>query len=382
VRGIFHDRECEAVRIVVHRQIPDDDLLRRQWNGLVREMERPEVFYTYEWAKAVEVAFHSSMRPLLILGYDGDELVGVAALATDPKSEKTFFLAHTTADYCDVVSHPKNRARLIEGIFFELPQLGVPVLTMANFPADSATGASLRAAGIARGYSIFSRPAYQCARIELGTREQREGLKQSIVQRKALRYALKGLAKHGAVRLDHLNSWSTIEPVLLQFMQAHISRFVAMGRVSNIASPDRQIFLTELARRLSASGWMALSRLCTGDRPVAWNYGFRFTGSWFYYQPTFDTELQQYSPGVCLLSKMVEEACDDAQINVIDLGLGAEGYKERFTTALRETLHVTIATSAVSCFKVKVRYQAATMIKSVPRLQLWIRSLLGQASSV
>jgi CelD/BcsL family acetyltransferase involved in cellulose biosynthesis len=153
-----------------------------------------------------------------------------------------------------------------------------------------------------------------------------------------------------------------------------------MGRVSNIAYPDRQVFLAELAKALSSMGWMALTRLSVGDRAVGWNYGFRFAGSWFYYQPTFDTALQQYSPGVCLLSKMVEEACDDATIDVIDLGLGAEGYKERFATGVRETLHITMATSAAICLKAKMRYQAATMVKSVPRLENWIRSLLRQAS--
>ena len=127
-------------------------------------------------------------------------------------------------------------------------------------------------------------------------------------------------------------------------------------------------------------GWIALTRLCAGDQPVAWNYGFRFAGSWFYYQPTFDTSLERYSPGVCLLSKMVEEACDDATIDVIDLGLGAEGYKERFATGVRETLHITMATSAAICLKAKMRYRAATMVKSVPRLENWIRSLLRQAS--
>ena len=38
------------MRLVVHRNIPDDTGLRDQWNTLVAEMERPEVFYTHEWA--------------------------------------------------------------------------------------------------------------------------------------------------------------------------------------------------------------------------------------------------------------------------------------------------------------------------------------------
>ncbi len=368
------------MRIVIHREIPEDAELRSQWNALVEEMERPEVFYTYEWAVAVQRAYHSTMVPLLVLAYDDDALVGVVSLATDVNQGKAFFLAHTTADYCDFVSHPSNRQRLMDAVFSELARLRVPNLTLANFPADSATRAALPDISREYGYSIFSRPAYDCARIVLGSPEQRQVLKQSVVHRKALRNALKGLAKQGPLRFEHLESWEAIEPVLPQFMQAHIARFDAMGRVSNIMYPDRQTFLAELAKALSSRGWMALTRFSAGDHPVAWNYGFRFAGSWFYYQPTFDTSLERYSPGVCLLSKMVEEACDDTGISLIDLGLGAEGYKERFATGVRETLHITVATSAAICLKAKMRYQAASIVKSVPRLENWIRSLLRQAS--
>ena len=367
---------------MVQREIPEDDRLRRQWDALVMEMERPEVFYTYEWALAVQRAYSAQLRPLLILAYDGEILAGVASLATGPSQQKTVFLAHATADYCDFVSSAGKRGALVEAVFAELQRLRVPALTMANFPADSATQASLRAGGRANGYSMFSRPAYECAGVVLGSNEQRLQMKQSLTKRKALRYAMKGLAKQGPVRMEHLRTTESIAAALPHFIEAHIARFTAMGRMSNMAYPDRQDFVRELARSLSRQGWITLTRMSAGDCAIAWNYGFRFAGSWFYYQPTFETSQQQYSPGVCLLSKMVEEACDDPTIDVIDLGLGAEGYKERFANCIRRTQHVTLATSAARCLRERVRYQAATVVKSVPRLENWIRYFLGQASSV
>ena len=69
------------MRIAVHREIPEDAGLRSQWNALVDTMERPEVFYTYEWAVAVQRAYHSTMVPLLVLAYDDDALVGVLVLS-------------------------------------------------------------------------------------------------------------------------------------------------------------------------------------------------------------------------------------------------------------------------------------------------------------
>ena len=66
---------------------------------------------------------------------------------------------------------------------------------------------------------------------------------------------------------------------------------------------------------------------------MAWNYGFQFHGSWFIYQATFDRRQEEHSPGHCLLSRIVTEACDMDAMKVVDLGLGAEGYKERFGNA-------------------------------------------------
>ena len=92
------------MHLVLHREIPEDKALGRQWNDLVQQMERPEVFYTYEWALAVYRAYHSTIMPLLVLAYEGESLVGVAALATGVSQERGFFLATTTADYCDFIS--------------------------------------------------------------------------------------------------------------------------------------------------------------------------------------------------------------------------------------------------------------------------------------
>src|SRR5437870_2500289 len=174
-------------------------------------MESPEVFYTYEWALAVQRAYSSSMLPLTMLAYERDSLVGVAALATGITSESAFFLAASTADYCDFVCSPGRRNEFIQVVLAELRKLGMRMLTLAR--------------------------------------------------------------------------------------------------------PARRHFLSQLARLLSDSGWIVLTRLMIGEQPVAWNYGFQFCGSWFWYQPTFDSRLEEFSLGFCLLSKIVSEACDNPEIS-------------------------------------------------------------------
>ena len=185
------------MRLSLLHEIPHDQRLRKQWNGLALQMDRAEVFYTWEWAIAVDRAYHSSLKPLLLLGYEGDVLAGVAALATDQAGTQISFLAGSTADYCDFICPRQHRPEFVEGVFEELSKLHALVLRLANLPADSATSLNLKGAAEKHGYLVFSRPAYRCAQIRLGTAAERQALKQSVVKRKAFRSYLKGLEKTG-----------------------------------------------------------------------------------------------------------------------------------------------------------------------------------------
>jgi len=123
---------------------------------------------------------------------------------------------------------------------------------------------------------------------------------------------------------------------------------------------------------------MTLSCLSVADQPIAWIYGFNFAGCWFYYQPAFDLRFRSYYPGLCLLAKLIEDACDRPDIERVDLGLGDEEYKSRFATGYRETVNVTVTSSAVRHVREKLRYHTASAIKSSPRLEHCVRWLLGK----
>ncbi len=343
-------------------------------------MERPEVFYTHQWAQAVQHAYRDSLAPWLFLQYEGEELRGVVALAT--AQGIATFLSGTTADYCDFISQPADRARLIDAVFRELHTAGVKEIVLPNLPADSASVDALRSAARKVPYRVFSRMAYQCAQVRLGSDEDRQQLKTRLNKRKIFRRALNVLVRQGEVTLRHRTTWDAIEPSLPEFSLAHVARFLATGRISNLASAKRRAFLAELARLLSVNGWLVLSQLSAGGSGIAWNYGFRFRSTWFWYQPTFDSQFEQISPGSCLLTKIIGEACDIPQMQTVDLGLGAEEYKERVANTARTTLHVTITSSWKNKAKAVMRYQAGRTVKSWPALEAQVRSGVKRLNSI
>lgn len=328
-------------------------------------MGEPEVFFTWEWAFAVARAYGTDLNPWIATAHEGEELVGVAALAK-PSPNEAVFLAGNTADYCDFISQPELGQEFVTQVLSALQERGIHRIVLANLPADSAAVAALKGNEFFRS---FIRRGYECAQVRLGSPEERQQLIQSLLKKKMLRRALAALERLGPVTLRHDQSGGSHTGTLDEFVVMHVARFLRTGRISNLAMPQRRRFLTELAGLLAERGWFDLMSLHAGDRPVSLNYGFRFGGSWFWYQPTLDNELEDLSPGFCLLAKIVEDACNDPEAQMVDLGLGAEGYKERFANAQRMTLHATLSAKVAAHWKAVARYRAAEAVKRRPTLE-------------
>ncbi|HEV2696724.1 MAG TPA: GNAT family N-acetyltransferase, partial [Terriglobales bacterium] len=89
---------------------------------------------------------------------------------------------------------------------------------------------------------------------------------------------------------------------------------------------------------------------------------------WFYYQPAFVNDFERLSPGTYLLSSIIGAASEDPTINAVELGLGDEDYKRRYTQSGRSTLHVTAHCSKIQLGKIAFRYHAAQFVNRSPRL--------------
>jgi CelD/BcsL family acetyltransferase involved in cellulose biosynthesis len=365
----------ESLRLVVLKEIAEDTNLRNQWNELVRKLDQPQVFHTYEWALAVRRAYSATLHPLVFLAYDDrNSLCGLTALAVDAECTGATFLCATTGDYCDFLATPEHKVTFVSAVLADLRSRGVSEITLTNLPADSATVSAIQRSSTEFGYRLFARTAYICVQVRLDKLERHLGDNKPVLPgRKMVRRSLKALGQVSPVRLEHARSWEEVRPIFSEFAQVHISRFQATGRISNLASPERRVFLEELAKLLSGPGWLVLTRMMTGDKAIAWNYGFQFQGTWFWYQPTFDTELERFSPGFCLLSMLIEEAVEDPLLSVVDLGLGAEEYKERFANQTRETLYITLRSSMAKHVREIVRYRASEAVKISPHLEASVR---------
>jgi CelD/BcsL family acetyltransferase involved in cellulose biosynthesis len=371
-----------TVRLTVLKEIPENTPLREEWNALVESGDQPQVFYTYEWALAVQRAYKETVSPFVVLGYDGNQLCGVAALTLNVRRRQASFLGATTGDYCDFVGRCERRSEFVGAVLAKLREEGITRMVFTNVPADSPTGDAIRAAGPQNRSHIFSRLAYECAQIALDRLPKDKAGRALAPGLTRLRKFEKAMSPVTPLRTEHLRSWAESQPVIPEFFQAHVARFLETGRISNLADPDRQIFLGELAKLLSERQWFVLTRMVAGDRPAAWHYGLQFHGTWFWYQPTFDPFFAKHWPGFSLLTKITHDAIDDPSMKLVDLGLGAEGYKTKFANASRETLYINVHSSLIEHCWTITRYRVAKLVRSSPGLKRTVEGLRGRIRTV
>ena len=353
-------------------KIPEDPRTILAWNNLVFKMERPEVFFTHQWALAVNRAFSDSFRPLTFLIYQSDWLCGVAALATNREAPaQAFFLTASTADYCDVVSEPQHRAIVLAAVFEHMGRLGLRDLVLANVPSESHTLRAIKAVAKSQGFHLHDRLAYECSFISLGDEEQRRTVVRSFT-RKHGRARLKKLGQLGPFRVAHLTN-EQLPAALPSMIAAQISRFLSANRLNPLIRPERRLFLVELASLLSSVGWLNVSQLEVNGLPIAWNYGFQFCDSWFWYLPTFDIQYKQFSPGSCLLQLLAREACADSSVRRLDLGLGDEVYKRRFSNAISKTRYLRLSKSMPRHLAGMCRYLLAASAGRFPAVDKRLR---------
>jgi hypothetical protein len=97
-----------------------------------------------------------------------------------------------------------------------------------------------------------------------------------------------------------------------------------LGNGFAISSPIVEFFKTQAER-----GWLRTYLLYLEDKPCAFWIGAVYQGTFFSDFMGYDPEYARYSPGMYLLSRMMEDFCSQG-VQAIDFGFSDEEWKRRF----------------------------------------------------
>jgi CelD/BcsL family acetyltransferase involved in cellulose biosynthesis len=130
-------------------------------------------------------------------------------------------------------------------------------------------------------------------------------------------------------------------PIALEeFFRLHEMRWSKKAEDSVVSAQMRD-FLRDAIHRLAQSGIPVIHALMIGEKTISMCLGFEYRDRYLYYLSGFDPAYLRYSPGRCLLSKVIEEA-HERRLKEVDLLRGDEEYKYHLGAENRSNLVVKV----------------------------------------
>jgi CelD/BcsL family acetyltransferase involved in cellulose biosynthesis len=115
----------------------------------------------------------------------------------------------------------------------------------------------------------------------------------------------------------------TLQEDLETFVEMHRG---AEGMKGHFMKPEIATFFRRVAEALMPLGWLRLDLLEIGGRAVAATFGFQLENTFYLYNSAYEPEVRRLSPGLVLVSHLVERAIDEGRQR-FDFLRGPERYK-------------------------------------------------------
>jgi CelD/BcsL family acetyltransferase involved in cellulose biosynthesis len=161
--------------------------------------------------------------------------------------------------------------------------------------------------------------------------------------RQQVRRFARRAAREAEIRVRRTESANQLEADIRTFFTLHDMRFGERGGSSLSAERARSFHLDFAAAALK-QGWLRLWFLELDGQPAAAWYGWRLGDRYSYYNSGFDPAFAALSPGLVLISAVIESAFEEGAAE-FDFLLGEESYKYRFAERERTVSDVTLARS-------------------------------------
>ena len=322
--------------------------LRDDWERLVQD--DTDVFRSWEWAKAWELAAGAGRRRLLTFARPGGQMVGIARLAELRSAPVRLFgfEGQGRADQVGPVCHPRDRASVAQA-------LRAAVRWRGRRPGVLLARGLMREEGwvpLLDGVVISSDPS-PVLRLGDCDWEQWMASKSRNFRHQAGKLERRlqrdhGLSYHQVVEAELLDA------ALAEMIALHDARWQGGSR---FFSPLGRALHVGFARLARERGWLRLWRADLDGRPAAYWLGYLYRGEYWSFQFARDPAHADDSIGFVLLMHAIRCAFGERAVRFHQLS-GAYEYKLRIANedAGHETVLVVSRTLATP---VRLGYAAA-----------------------
>jgi hypothetical protein len=266
------------------------------------------------------------------------------------------FLAQ--GDYADFIVKEANRSEFIQEVFVHMwdKRRDWDVLELYNIPEYSQTLFTLQEVNkdLKLDLNISQNIAFPTMIID-GDPD----FVQDCLKKKSMIRHYNYFHKNGDLTFHRMTDRQEMKRQLEFFFQQHIERRQLAHGQSLFLNPEVKHFYYQLIENIP-SDWLEFSMVKFNDEPIAYHFGFFYSGKYVWYKPAFNVSYAKRSPGEVLLRFLIQRALDHKS-KEFDFTIGDETFKQRFSNHLRYNYKIEI----ISNKRIKFYWKSIDVVKNL-----------------
>jgi CelD/BcsL family acetyltransferase involved in cellulose biosynthesis len=308
----------------------DLDAVAAEWDTLARASNAPP-FARPGWILAWAEAFGDPAALAFAVARGSHGLTAVIPLAS------TRAVLHAPANWhtpeLATVGAPAALRSALDAALGTQPRR----VTLRFVPEE--TAAVARAALAARGYRTLERTLQVSPFVRLDALRQEGGLGESAATRGDLRRKWRRLGELGALEVDDRDGKSGLASTLAEGFRLEGSGWKEAAGTAILSQESTRRFYSRVAEWAAAEGLLSLAFLRLGGQAIAFQFGLRTEGEYYFLKGGYDPSYARYSPGRLLHARMLERMQADGVARYEFLG-DTESYKQTWPHESRRLLEL------------------------------------------
>lgn len=299
-----------------------------QWKEILTRDPDRHIFATPEWNRVWWEEFGEGKDLFLLTMRRGNELVGIVPLYRKHDDERKilrFLGGVELTDYLGPICAVEDRAEVIDALVSWLGKEEVEwdEFDAHNMPVPFGFGEFLIESADRRGYRFEVEQEETSAILLLP--DSWDAYLDSLdpKERRELKRKNRRIMREVPDATFRTATEATLEEDLRLFIGLHRG---AEGHKGHFMKPEVATFFERAARSLMPLGWLRIDFLEIADRPVATTFSFELGGRFYLYNSAYEPDVRRLSPGVVLVSRLIEDAIDRG-LTMFDFLRGQERYK-------------------------------------------------------
>jgi len=338
--------------------------LKNNWDSLLLKSGIQNPYLTHDWFRIAFEHFEAKHQLFILIVLDQDEVIAIAPCLIAKEKflslsiKKMLFLnnVHTPSqDFITADRKPQAIAAILD--FLQTNTQLWDVFELQEIREDSDTLTLVE--GLANERKIFRQRFFISTSWTVPTDISLEKAFAKIsgqIKRKFRKY-LRRFDNFGHLSFRVITDYKEIEE--------HFHLFFKFYEQSWKGKEKNSDFYYKVARTFCQNHRAFLFALCLDHRPVAYVFSLKSGRILFGKKATFDSAYYAFSPGIVLISKIVEYCLLAEDIDAYDFGRGDEQYKQNFAGIKVNQVNLIGAhKKTVVSYLFYLRYKIALLLKN------------------